>query len=177
MSLQKDIATYVSVLNTARENAEKYRAHATDALLLDATTVARSNELLGAAVQVAELMLGYCQELASDKELSREERERLGRGLLEGVGKAIWAMYVAMETVEHWARVTGPRDGERAPVGETPGKEGARSCSFCGAASPPATLVAGAVGSICATCVRLACTMLGLEVSERGKIESASPKP
>lgn len=165
MTLDDEIRAVDDLVQTARSAMTEHLARATKDLRLGRKALMHYQDFLNATITNAESMLTCCREAASERAASVQASTSTAQGLLAATREAIRSMYAAMTVVEELAGPggdLGTRQGGIAPATST---SVPRSCSFCGKTEAETKLVAGPEASICGSCTRLACGVLGIELS------------
>jgi hypothetical protein len=160
MTLDDEIMAVETLVHAGRDAATEHLERATKDLYLGSTVLAHYKDFLDATILNARSILARCRELVAAPALPAEASASIVQELLAGARESIRLMYVAMTVLEQLA-------GSAHRGGIAHATEGAalRSCSFCGKTEAESKLVAGPAASICASCTRLACGVLGMALS------------
>jgi hypothetical protein len=167
MTLEEEIEADGEVIQAAREHAGVHLKRAETDLHLSGAALAHYRDFLDSSVVNARAVLACCSDLVSVPAIVAEpSTSKIVQGLLESVRESAKVMYLAMMVLEQSAgpaRPGGPGPALAPSEPELPRPSG-RSCSFCGKTDAETKLVAGPTGNICASCTRLACGVLGIEL-------------
>ena len=166
MSIDDEITATAAVIQAARDGAGEHLQRARDALHLESTALARYKDLLNATILAAESTLAHCRKLASIHAISVNERTTIVQGITDGVRESVRAMYVTMTIIEELAKAPSLRDSQQGAIYHAANSDTLRSCSFCGKTETQTKLAAGPAASICTTCARLVCGVLGIRLSD-----------
>jgi hypothetical protein len=170
MTPEEEIKAVGEVVQAARDNADVHLKRAETDLHIGGAALAHYRDFLDGSVLNARSILARCSDLVSMPAIAADQfTSNIVRGLLESVRESARVLYLAMIVLEQSA---GPvRPGGHGPAaapsepGSAPEPEG-RSCSFCGKTDAETKLVAGPRVNICVSCTRLACGVLGIELSD-----------
>jgi hypothetical protein len=155
MTLEEEILAVETVVQVAHGAATEHLGRAEKDLHLGSTGLLHYKDFLDGTLLNASATLARSREMASAPAIAAEaSSEGIVRALLASVRESVRLMYVAMTVLEQFA-------GARQPAGNAHATA-ARSCSFCGKTEAETRLVAGPAASICASCTRLACGVLGI---------------
>jgi hypothetical protein len=161
MTLDEEITAVETLVHAGRAAATEHLERATKDLHLGSTGLAYYKDFLDATLLNARSTLARCRELVAAPAISAEVSASIAQGLLAGARESMRLMYVAMVVVEQLAG-----SARRGGIADATERAALRSCSFCGKTEAESKLVAGPVASICASCARLACGVLGMTVAE-----------
>ncbi|WP_437913751.1 ClpX C4-type zinc finger protein [Sorangium sp. So ce302] len=165
MTLDDEITAVKDLVQFARSAAAEHLERATKDLHLGRKALSRYQDFLSVTIDNADSALKHCREAVSSPAALAQASTTIAQGLLAVTRESIRLMYTAMAVIEELAgtgRHLNARQGEVAHVTETAVP---RSCSFCGKTDTESKLVAGPEANICASCTRLACEVLGIELS------------
>ncbi|WP_437728920.1 hypothetical protein [Sorangium sp. So ce861] len=156
MTLDDEITEVEGLAQVARSAATESLERATNDLRLGREALDRYQRLVDAAITSAESTLRHCRKIASDPTDPARAPTTIVQGMLAATRESIGLMHAAVAIIDELAGAGGQLDVARGAA--TP-----RSCSFCG--DTGSKVVAGPEANICASCTRLACGVLGIELS------------
>jgi hypothetical protein len=163
MTLDEELTAAESVVQAGRENATQHLERVVAAYRLNETTIDHYRKYLDTTTSVAQATLGSCRRIVSSSALPTEDVRQAVQGLISGLLDSMKAMYMAMDVVERLAP-QADEHGPRVPTSQGESRA-VRSCSFCGLGFSEG-IVAGPTGNICASCTRLACAVLGIQLQQ-----------
>jgi hypothetical protein len=163
MTLDDEITAVEDLAQVARSAATESLERATTDLRLDRETLDRYQQLVDATITSAESTLRHCRKIASAPTVPARAPTTIVQGMLAATREAIGLMYAAVALIDELAGAGGQLDAARGDLAHVAEAATPRSCSFCG--DTESKVVAGPEANICASCTRLACGVLGIELS------------
>ncbi|WP_437600106.1 ClpX C4-type zinc finger protein [Sorangium sp. So ce590] len=165
MTLDDEITAVEDLVQVARSAAAEHLGRATEHLYLGCEALNRYHDFVNATIANAESTLGHCRETASALAVFAQTSTAIAQGLLAATRDSIKLMYAAMAVAEELTGAGGQLDVSQGGIAHVIETAVPRSCSFCGKTDKESKLVAGPEANICASCTRLACGVLGIELS------------
>ncbi|WP_437479723.1 ClpX C4-type zinc finger protein [Sorangium sp. So ce1014] len=165
MTLDDEITAAEDLVQVARSTATEHLGRATKDLHLECEAMKRYQDFVNATIVNAESTLRHCRETASELAVFAQTSTAIAQGLLAATRDSIRLMYAAMAVTEELTGTGGQLNASQAGTAHAIETAAPRSCSFCGKTDKESKLVAGPEANICASCTRLACGVLGIELS------------
>lgn len=165
MTLDDETTTVEELVQAARTAATEHLERATNDLRLGRKTLDRYQDFLNSTIVSAESTIRNLRETASALAAVPEASANIGQNILAAARESIRLMYAAMAVIEELVGTGGHLNARRAGVTHVAESAASRSCSFCEKTDTETKLVAGPEANICASCTRLACGVLGIELS------------
>ncbi|WP_437948273.1 hypothetical protein WME98_47905 [Sorangium sp. So ce296] len=163
MTFDDEITAVEDLAQVARSAATESLERATNDLRLGREALDRYQRLVDAAITSAESTLRHCRKIASDPTDPARAPTTVVQGMLAATRESIGLMHAAVAIIDELAGAGGQLDAARGDLAHERGAATPRSCSFCG--DTGSKVVAGPEANICASCTRLACGVLGIELS------------
>lgn len=163
MALDDEITAVEDLVQVARNAATEHLERATKDLYPGCETLNRYHDFVNATITNAESTLRHCRESASALAVFAQTSTTIAQGLLAATRESIKLMYAAMAVTEELAGTGGQLNASQGGIEHAIETAAPRSCSFCGGTE--SKVVAGPEANICASCIRLACGVLGIELS------------
>ncbi|WP_437958111.1 ClpX C4-type zinc finger protein [Sorangium sp. So ce119] len=165
MTLDDEITAVEDLVQVAQTAVTEHLERATNDLHLERKTLNRYQDFLNSTITSAESTIRHCRETASALTASPGASTNIGQYILAVARESIRLMYAAMAVIEELAGTGGHLNARRGGIAHVLETAVPRSCSFCGKTDTDSKLVAGPEANICASCTRLACGVLGVELS------------
>lgn len=163
MTLNDEIAAAEDLVQVARDTAAGRLERAKKHLRIGRKLLNRYQRFVSATIANAESTLRHCREIASDLAVNAQAPTGIVQGMLASTRESIRLMHAAMDVIDELAGAACQLSASQGGVARVTETEMPRSCSFCG--DTESKLVAGPEANICTTCTRLACGVLGIELS------------
>ncbi|XYH97136.1 ClpX C4-type zinc finger protein [Sorangium sp. So ce1128] len=165
MTLDDEITAVEDLVQVAQNAAAEHLGRATKDPHLECEALNRYQDFVNATIANAESTLRHCRETASALAVFTQTSTAIAQGLLAATRESIRLMYAAMSVTEELTGTGGQPNVSQGKIAHVIETAVPRSCAFCGKTDKESKLVAGPEANICASCTRLACGVLGIELS------------
>ncbi|WP_437777249.1 ClpX C4-type zinc finger protein [Sorangium sp. So ce1097] len=163
MMLNDEITAAEDLVQVARNTAAGRLERAKRHLHIGRKPLSRYRRFVSATIANAESAIRHCRKMASDLAAHTQAPTDIAQGILASTRESIRLMHAAMDVIDELAGAGCQLSASQGGVARVTETEIPRSCSFCG--DTESKLVAGPEANICTTCTRLACGVLGIELS------------